>query len=90
MTSAESRRSVLPPSSKRRTASGFPSVVISDHYRLRSEPGRCVEAAQQFVDAGFDRLVVQNAGPTSTASIDFYRSELDGRLTQLKPNSTRA
>ncbi|MEI5032048.1 hypothetical protein RB201_01505 [Streptomyces sp. S1A(2023)] len=66
-------------------------MVISDHYRLRSEPGRCVEVAQQFVDAGFDGLVVQrDAGPTSTASIDFYRSELDGCVTQLEPNSTRA
>jgi hypothetical protein len=37
---------------------------------------RYVEVAQQFVGAGFDHLVMQNAGP---GFIDFYQRELHDR-----------
>lgn len=51
------------------------------------DPDRYVEVAQQYVDAGFDRLVTQNAGPDPDGFIDFYRRELDGRLRGLTPGS---
>ncbi|WP_406316008.1 TIGR03557 family F420-dependent LLM class oxidoreductase [Streptosporangium sp. NBC_01639] len=51
------------------------------------DPDRYVEVAQQYVDAGFDRLVTQNAGPDPDGFIDFYRRELDGRLRGLTPRS---
>lgn len=52
------------------------------------EPDRYAEVAQEFVDAGFDRLVVMNAGPEPDGFFDFYQRELDGRLRQLKPAAT--
>ncbi|WP_031510211.1 TIGR03557 family F420-dependent LLM class oxidoreductase [Streptomyces megasporus] len=50
-----------------------------------SDPDRFVEAAQGFVDAGYDRLVMQNAGPDPDGFMDFYSGELDGRLRALTP-----
>ncbi|MFI0242174.1 TIGR03557 family F420-dependent LLM class oxidoreductase [Streptomyces sp. NPDC016845] len=52
-----------------------------------SDPNRYVEVAQPFVDAGFDRLVMQNAGPDPDGFIDFYQRELDQRLRALTPSS---
>lgn len=49
------------------------------------DPKRYVEVAQEFVDAGFDRLVMQNAGPDPDGFIDFYRRELDVPLRRLTP-----
>ncbi|MFF9870334.1 TIGR03557 family F420-dependent LLM class oxidoreductase [Streptomyces sp. NPDC013953] len=51
-----------------------------------NDPDRYEEVAQGFVDAGFDRLVMQNAGPDPDGFIDFYRRELDARLRRLKPD----
>ncbi|MFE2378761.1 TIGR03557 family F420-dependent LLM class oxidoreductase [Streptomyces sp. NPDC059398] len=47
------------------------------------DPARYVEVAQPFVDAGFDRLVMQNAGPDPDGFIEFYRTELDHRMRAL-------
>jgi len=41
-----------------------------------------VEAVQRYLDAGFGRVVMQNAGPGSMF-IDFYSRELDARLRRL-------
>lgn len=49
------------------------------------DPARYVEVTQQFVDAGFDRLVMQNAGPDPDGFLDFYQRELDGRIRGLTP-----
>ncbi|MEU7281615.1 TIGR03557 family F420-dependent LLM class oxidoreductase [Streptomyces sp. NPDC045431] len=57
---------------------------ILGRFACGSDPERYVEVAQGFVDAGFDRLVMQNAGPDPDGFIDFYRSELDLRMRQLK------
>ncbi len=46
--------------------------------------------AQQYVDAGFDRLVTQNAAPDPDGFLDFYRRELDTRLRALKPDGVPA
>ncbi|NYE47821.1 G6PDH family F420-dependent oxidoreductase [Spinactinospora alkalitolerans] len=53
------------------------------------DPDRHIETARQFVDAGFDRLVMQNAGPDSDGFIDFYRRELNEPIRRLTPRRTR-
>lgn len=49
------------------------------------EPDRYVAAVQRYLDAGFDRIVLQNAGPDPDGFLDFYARELDGRLRGLGP-----
>ncbi|MEV1046219.1 TIGR03557 family F420-dependent LLM class oxidoreductase [Streptomyces sp. NPDC049916] len=58
-----------------------------EKFACGADPDRYVEVAQPFVDAGYDRLVMQNAGPDPDGFIDFYRSELDSRIRQLTPNT---
>ncbi|MGW4459284.1 TIGR03557 family F420-dependent LLM class oxidoreductase [Streptomyces albidoflavus] len=53
------------------------------------DPARYVEVAQPFVDAGYDRLVMQNTGPDPDGFIDFYQRELDQRLRALTPSGHR-
>nr|WP_221332892.1 TIGR03557 family F420-dependent LLM class oxidoreductase [Nocardia transvalensis] len=42
-----------------------------------------LNAARTFLDAGFDRLVFQNAGPDPDGFLDFYRTELAPELTKV-------
>ncbi|MYV54957.1 TIGR03557 family F420-dependent LLM class oxidoreductase [Streptomyces sp. SID3212] len=63
---------------------------ILEKFTCGADPARYVEATQKYVDAGFDRLVMQNAGPDPDGFIDFYRSELDSRVRQLTPNGSPA
>ncbi|WP_026328598.1 TIGR03557 family F420-dependent LLM class oxidoreductase [Streptomyces sulphureus] len=51
------------------------------------DPARYVEVTQPFVDAGFDRLVLQNSGPDPDGFFDFYQRELHQRLRALTPSS---
>ncbi|MEU6851751.1 TIGR03557 family F420-dependent LLM class oxidoreductase [Actinacidiphila alni] len=60
---------------------------ILARFACGNDPSRYVEVAQPFVDAGFDHLVMQNAGPDPDGFIDFYRSELDGRIRALVPST---
>jgi G6PDH family F420-dependent oxidoreductase len=46
---------------------------------------RHLEVAQQFVAAGFDRLVAMNGGPDPDGFMDFFASELAGPLRSLTP-----
>ena len=48
---------------------------------------RHVEVARQFAAAGFDRLVLQNAGPDPDGFMDFFARELAGPLRARKPGS---
>ncbi|MFD7708558.1 TIGR03557 family F420-dependent LLM class oxidoreductase [Streptomyces sp. NPDC059785] len=50
------------------------------------DPEKYVAAVQKYVDAGFDRLVLQNAGPDPDGFIDFFRRELDRPLRRLRPS----
>ncbi|OON73468.1 TIGR03557 family F420-dependent LLM class oxidoreductase [Streptomyces tsukubensis] len=63
---------------------------ILAHFACGPDAARYVEVAQPFVDAGFDRLVMQNAGPDPDGFFDFYRRELDGRMRALTPRGTEA
>jgi G6PDH family F420-dependent oxidoreductase len=47
------------------------------------DPERHVEVAAQFVDAGFDRIALLNAGPDPDGFIEFFRTELGERLRAL-------
>lgn len=58
---------------------------ILEKFACGPDPARYVEVAQRFVDAGFDRLVMQNAGPDPDGFIDFYQRELASRVPALKP-----
>lgn len=52
------------------------------------DPSRYLQNAQQFVDAGFDRLVLLNAGPDPDGFLDFFQSDLAGPLRRLNPTAT--
>jgi G6PDH family F420-dependent oxidoreductase len=47
------------------------------------DPDRHVEVVQPFVDAGFDRIVLMNAGPDPDGFLDFFRDELGDRVRRL-------
>lgn len=48
---------------------------------------RHVEVAQQFVDAGFNHIVTQNAGPDPDGFLEFFATELGDRLRALTPTA---
>jgi G6PDH family F420-dependent oxidoreductase len=47
------------------------------------DPQRHMEVITPFVDAGFDRIVLMNAGPDPDGFLDFYRDELSPLLGKL-------
>jgi G6PDH family F420-dependent oxidoreductase len=61
---------------------------ILENFACGPDPQRYLDVAQPFVDAGFDHLVMQNAGPDPDGFIDFYRTELDEPLRKLSPQPT--
>jgi G6PDH family F420-dependent oxidoreductase len=61
---------------------------ILENFACGPDPARFVEMAQQYVDAGFDRLVLMNAGPDPDGFMEFYSGELDGRIRGLVPHGT--
>ncbi|MEE1928279.1 TIGR03557 family F420-dependent LLM class oxidoreductase [Streptomyces sp. TRM 70351] len=62
---------------------------ILEKFACGPDPDRYVAVAQEFVDAGFDHLVMQNAGPDPDGFTDFYREHLDGRMRALTPATSR-
>ncbi|CAL9353631.1 F420-dependent glucose-6-phosphate dehydrogenase [Streptomyces sp. enrichment culture] len=59
---------------------------ILENFACGPDPARFTEMAQQYVDAGFDRLVLMNAGPDPDGFLDFYAGELDARIRALAPH----
>lgn len=55
---------------------------IRAHFTCGTDPDRYVEAVRTFTDAGFDHLVLQNAGPDPYGFIDFYGSRLRETLRE--------
>lgn len=53
---------------------------IRERFACGGDPDRFLEVAGRFVDAGFERLVLLNAGPDPDGFFDFYRGELDQPL----------
>ncbi|MFJ8668866.1 TIGR03557 family F420-dependent LLM class oxidoreductase [Streptomyces sp. NPDC093600] len=58
---------------------------ILEKFACGNDPARYTEVAQRFVDAGFDRLVMQNAGPDPDGFIDFFQRELNEPMRRLRP-----
>ncbi|WP_031087328.1 TIGR03557 family F420-dependent LLM class oxidoreductase [Streptomyces sp. NRRL WC-3549] len=58
---------------------------VQEKFACGPDPALYVDAVQSYVDAGFDRLVMQNAGPDPDGFIDFYTRELDAPLRRLTP-----
>jgi G6PDH family F420-dependent oxidoreductase len=59
------------------------TVTLDDvigQFACGPDPERHVEVAGQFVDAGFDRIALLNAGPDPDGFIEFFRTELAERL----------
>ncbi|WP_052850297.1 TIGR03557 family F420-dependent LLM class oxidoreductase [Streptomyces avicenniae] len=54
-----------------------------------ADPDHHVAMAQRYVDAGFDRLALLNAGPDADGFLAFFRDELAGRLRALTPRGAR-
>lgn len=53
-----------------------------------SDPARYLEVVQQFVDAGFDHLVMQDAGPDPDGFMDFFQRELNDPVRKLAAELT--
>ncbi|WP_405091618.1 hypothetical protein OG767_00055 [Micromonospora sp. NBC_01392] len=63
---------------------GFgPKELIRQAVRAEEVGFDFVAAVQKYVDAGFDHLVLQNAGPDPDGFLDFYRDTLADRLRAL-------
>ncbi|EPD92906.1 G6PDH family F420-dependent oxidoreductase [Streptomyces sp. HPH0547] len=58
---------------------------IRGRFACGNDPARYLEVARPFADAGYDRLVLMNAGPNPRGFFDFCEAELLGRLRQLGP-----
>ena len=58
---------------------------VQEHFACGPDVARHLEVAQQYVDAGFDHLVLQNAGPDPDGFLDFFASELSDRVRALTP-----
>lgn len=58
---------------------------IREHFACGPDPARYIEVVRPFVEAGYDRLVMQNAGPDPDGFIEFFRTELDDRIRSLHP-----
>lgn len=58
-----------------------------EQFACGPDVSRHLEVAQPFVDAGFDRLALMNAGPDPDGFLDFFTSELAEPLRKLTPAS---
>ena len=55
-----------------------------------ADPDRHLEVVQEFVDAGFDQLILTNAGPDPDGFFDFFAHVLQPKIRALAPDgSTR-
>ncbi|MBL7500540.1 TIGR03557 family F420-dependent LLM class oxidoreductase [Frankia sp. CNm7] len=49
---------------------------VAEQFACGPDPARHLAVADRFVDAGFDRLALLNAGPDPDEFLDFFRAEL--------------
>jgi G6PDH family F420-dependent oxidoreductase len=62
------------------------TVTLDDvmgQFACGPDPARHMQVVKQFTDAGFDHIVLQNAGPDPDGFIEFFRSELAERVRAL-------
>ena len=60
---------------------------VKGQFACGPDVSRHLEVAQQFVDAGFDHVVLQNAGPDPDGFLQFFREELAAPLRALTPDA---
>ncbi|ABW16124.1 luciferase family protein [Parafrankia sp. EAN1pec] len=58
---------------------------VRGQFACGPDPARHLAAAREFTDAGFDQLVLMNAGPDPDGFFDFFRSTLAAPLRALAP-----
>jgi G6PDH family F420-dependent oxidoreductase len=56
---------------------------MAEQFACGRDVGRYLEVSRQFVDAGFDRLALVNAGPDVDGFFDFFTAELAEPLRAL-------
>ena len=61
--------------------------AVKGQFACGPDVDRHVEVIQQFVDAGFDHIVTQNAGPDPDGFLDFFQRELRDRMRSLTPSN---
>lgn len=60
---------------------------IKGQFACGPDAQKHLDQAQSFVDAGFDHLVLQNAGPDPDGFMEFFANELADPLRKLTPSS---
>lgn len=58
---------------------------MAAHFACGPDVERHVEVVKQFTDAGFDRIVLMNAGSDPDGFLDFFESSLAERVRALTP-----
>ena len=53
---------------------------IRRQFAAGPDPETYVQAVRKYTDAGFDHIVLQNAGPDPDGFLDFFAKELKDRL----------
>ena len=56
---------------------------VQEAFACGPDAAKHLQAAQPYVDAGFDHLVMQNVGPDPDAFLDFFTTELRDQLKSL-------
>lgn len=59
---------------------------IRGRFAVGPEVGAHVDAVRSYLDAGYDHIVLQNAGPDPEGFLDFFERELAGALQSLQPS----
>ncbi len=60
---------------------------VVQHFACGPDVARHLEVVQPFVDAGFDHVVLMNAGPDPEGFLDFFSRELAEPVRALRPSS---
>ncbi|HMA46538.1 MAG TPA: hypothetical protein VKP11_04960 [Frankiaceae bacterium] len=60
---------------------------VRGQFACGPEVARHLQVAQQFVDAGFDHLVLHDAGPDPDGFLDFFTTTLASPLRALTPQT---
>ncbi len=63
---------------------------VTEQFAVGADVERYVQHVQQYVDAGFDHIVLQNAGPDPEGFVDFFTRQLADRLRTLTPSTAPA
>jgi hypothetical protein len=61
---------------------------VKEQFACGDDVKRHLEVTQQFVDAGFDHIVTQNAGPDPDGFLDFFATRLAEPLRRLTPSAS--